>query len=91
MRTRSLLLASVVLLLASGCGTTPVDLEMTFYEGECYRVDMLFDVPQEALAWMPGGRAGLEQEIEDLVAESRAEGFQASWRAKEGAESGLLT
>jgi len=84
---RSLWLVSVVLLLASGCATTSVNLETTFYEGERYRLDMLFDVPQEALAWTPGGRAGLEQEIENLI----AKGFQASWRAKEDAESRLLT
>lgn len=81
----------LVVLLISGCAMTSVDLEMTFYEGEGYQVDMLFDVPQEALAWTPGGRAGLEQEIENLIAKSRAEGFQASWMAKEDAESGLLT
>lgn len=81
----------LVVLLTSGCAMTSVDLEMTFYEGERYQVDMLFHVPQEALAWTPGGRAGLEQELENLIAESRTESLQVSWKVKEDAERGLLT
>ena len=76
---------SLLALLLSACGAMETDL--TVYADERFAVTTTMTVPTEVLA-MAGGGAAIKSQLDQMVAEAKAQGAQVTWRQGKAKQAG---